>query len=119
MTIAIWVLSVLLIAEFVIAPVNLWTGRTMPTFTAFTGYSRNAARRILAPVKLGVRCSACGARRAVLVAAGLAARPTGIIGAAIITAVCAVYLTRLAVPGRATGPALPDWRSSAPAPSPC
>ncbi len=57
MTIAIWVLSVLLIAEFVMAPVNLRAGRTMPTFTAFTGYSPNAARRIFAPVKLGVRCS--------------------------------------------------------------
>jgi hypothetical protein len=28
---------VLLIAEFVMAPINLWTRRTMPTFVAFTG----------------------------------------------------------------------------------
>lgn len=41
-----------------------------------------------------------------LVAAGLAARPAGITGAAIITAVCAVYLTRLAVPGRRDRPGI-------------
>jgi hypothetical protein len=32
-TVAIWILSALLVAEFVMAPVNLWTGRTMPTRT--------------------------------------------------------------------------------------
>jgi hypothetical protein len=29
MIVAIWVLSILLIAEFVMAPINLWTGRIM------------------------------------------------------------------------------------------
>jgi hypothetical protein len=32
-------LSLLVIAEFVMAPINLWTGRTMPLFTRFTGYA--------------------------------------------------------------------------------
>ena len=46
------VLSVLLIAEFVFAPINLWTGRTMANFTRFTGLSPRFATRILAPLKL-------------------------------------------------------------------
>jgi hypothetical protein len=38
MTVAVWILSLLLIAEFVMAPVNLRTGRTMPLFTRFTSW---------------------------------------------------------------------------------
>jgi hypothetical protein len=94
MTIAIWILSLPLIAEFVMAPINLWTGRTMPLFTKFTGFSPGTARHVFAPVKLTA---------AVLIAAGLAIRPAGIAGAAITTAVCAVYLARLAAPGRRDG----------------
>jgi hypothetical protein len=51
-TVAVWILSLLLIAEFVMAPVNLWTGRTMPLFVRFTGYPRSVATRVFAPVKL-------------------------------------------------------------------
>ncbi|MGH3249351.1 MAG: hypothetical protein ACRDOI_24525 [Trebonia sp.] len=91
MTIAIWILSLLLIAEFVMAPINLWTGRTMPLFTKFTGFAPGTGRRVFAPVKLVA---------AVLVAVGLAFRAPGIAGAAILTAVCALYLIRLAAPGR-------------------
>ncbi len=91
MTITIWILSLPLIAEFVMAPVNLWTGRTMPLFTKFTGFSPATARRVFAPVKLAA---------AVLIAAGLAVRPAGIAGAGITVAVCAVYLIRLAALGR-------------------
>ena len=91
MTVAIWILSILLIAEFVMAPINLWTGRTMPAFTRFTGFSPPVARRAFAPVKL---------LAAVLVAVGLAVRPAGIAGAAVITAICAIYLGRLAARGR-------------------
>jgi hypothetical protein len=91
MTIAIWILSLPLIAEFVMAPINLWTGRTMPLFTKFTGFSPGTARRAFAPVKLAA---------ALLVAAGLAFRPAGVAGAAITVAVCVVYLVRLAAPGR-------------------
>ena len=91
MIIVIWILSLLLIAEFVMAPINLWTGRTMPLFTKFTGFSPATATRVFAPVKLAA---------AVLVAVGLAFRPASIAGAAITTAVCALYLIRLAAPGR-------------------
>ena len=91
MTAAVWVLSLVLIAEFVMAPINLWTGRTMPAFTTFTGFAPVVARRVFAPVKLVA---------AVLVAVGLALRPSGIVGAAVVTAVCAVYLIRLGARGR-------------------
>ena len=91
MTIAVWILSLLLIAEFVMAPVNLWTGRTMPLFTRFTGYAPQVAARVFAPAKLA---------SAVLVGIGLAVPAAGIAGGAIITGICAVYLARLAAPGR-------------------
>lgn len=91
MTIAIWILSVPLIAEWVMAPVNLWTGRTMPLFARFTGFSPPVARRVFAPAK---------AVAAMLLAAGLALRPLGIAGAALSVAIGAVYLIRLAAPGR-------------------
>ena len=91
MTVAIWILSVLLIAEFVMAPINLWTGRTMPSFRRFTGFPPRVARLGFAPVKL---------LAAVLVAAGLAVRPLSVAGAALATAICLVYLTRLASRGR-------------------
>jgi hypothetical protein len=91
MTIAAWILSLLLLAEFVMAPVNLWTGRTMPLFTTFTGFAPEVATRLFAPVKLIA---------AVLVAIGLAIPAVGIAGAATLTAVCAVYLVRLAAPAR-------------------
>jgi len=91
MTVVIWILSLLLIAEFVMAPINLWTGRTMPLFTKFTGFSPAIARLAFAPMKLAA---------AVLVAIGLAYRPASIAGAAITTAICVLYLFRLAAPGR-------------------
>ena len=91
MIVAIWVLSILLVGEFVMAPVNLWTGRTLPAFTRFTGYSPLVARRAFAPVKLVA---------AILVAAGLGLRAAGVAGAAIATAICAIYLSRLAAPDR-------------------
>jgi hypothetical protein len=90
-TVAVWILSLLLIAEFVMAPINLWTGRTMPLFTRFTGYAPAVATRVFSPVKLA---------SAALVAIGLALPPAGLAGAAIITGVCALYLIRLAAPGR-------------------
>jgi hypothetical protein len=94
MTIAVWILSVPLIAEWVMAPVNLWTGRTMPLFTKFTGFSPAVARRVFAPVKLVA---------AATLAAGLAYRPLSIAGAALTIVICAVYLARLASPGRRAG----------------
>jgi uncharacterized membrane protein YphA (DoxX/SURF4 family) len=91
MTVAIWILSLLLVAEFVMAPINLWTERTMPLFTKFTGFAPGIAKRVFAPVKL---------TSAVLIAVGLAFAPAGVAGAAITAAVCVVYLIRLAAPGR-------------------
>ena len=91
MTIAIWILSLPLIAEWVMEPINLWTGRTLPLFTKFTGFSPATARRAFAPVKLAA---------AVLLVAGPAFRPASIAGAAITIAICALYLIRLAAPGR-------------------
>lgn len=91
MTVAIGILSALLVAEFVMAPINLWTSRTMPAFTRFTGYRPVIARRVFAPVKLVA---------AVLVAVGLAAPPASIAGATLTSAICALYLLRLAARGR-------------------
>ncbi|MEZ0095498.1 hypothetical protein [Streptacidiphilus sp. EB129] len=94
MTIAVWILTVLLVAEFVMAPINLWTGRTMPMFTTFTGYPPSLATRVFAPVKL---------LGAVLATVGLFAPAAGVVGAAILTPVCALYLVRPAAPGRRSG----------------
>jgi hypothetical protein len=89
--IAIWIFSLVLVAEFVLAPINLWTGRTLPAFTTFTGLTTPVARRVFAPVKLV---------SAALVAVGLALRPASIAGACAVIAVSAAYLIRLAAPGR-------------------
>lgn len=91
MTVAIWILSLLLLAEFVMAPINLWTGRTMANFTTFTGFAPHIAQRVFAPVKLAA---------AVLVAVGLILRPFGIAGAALTIGICLLYLVRLADRGR-------------------
>jgi hypothetical protein len=42
---AIWILCVLLIAEFVVAPINPWTGRMMPLFTRSIGYPPGVATK--------------------------------------------------------------------------
>jgi hypothetical protein len=90
-TVAIVVLSILLVAEFVMAPINLWTGRTMPFFLALTGHSEQVGRRVFAPLKL---------LGATLVAAGPAGRAPSLAGAAILTVVCLYYLVRIAAPSR-------------------
>jgi hypothetical protein len=88
---AIWILSILLIAEFMFAPVNLWTGRTIGNYTRFTGLPPRLATWVLAPVKLAT----AGA-----LAVGLAVRALGIAGAATALAISCFYLARLAGPGR-------------------
>jgi uncharacterized membrane protein YphA (DoxX/SURF4 family) len=85
------VLSVLLIAEFVMAPINLWTGRTMPMFEKFTGHSPEVARKVFAPVKL---------LGAALVLVGIFVRPLSVAGSGLLSLVCLYYLARLAAPGR-------------------
>ena len=84
-------LSVLLIAEFVFAPINLWTGRTMPTFTRFTGLRPITAARVTAPLKF----TCAGA-----VAAGLAVPALSMVGTAGIIAISCFYLLRLSHPDR-------------------
>jgi hypothetical protein len=90
-TVAIWIFSLPLIAEFVFAPFNLWTGRTMDNYLRFTGLPPWSATHLLAPVKLVA---------ALLLAAGLALRALSITGAAGALAVSCFYLARLVHPGR-------------------
>ncbi len=91
MTALRWVCSVLLIAEFAVAPFNLWSGRTMPNFIRFTGLAPRVATHALAPVKL---------LGAVLLAVGLGVAVAGVVGAGLIALVSGFYLTRLAARGR-------------------
>ncbi|HEX5450047.1 MAG TPA: hypothetical protein VFW85_08325 [Gaiellaceae bacterium] len=84
-TVAI-VLSVPLILEFVFAPMNLWTGRTIGNFVRFTGFDPWLGKTFFAPVKLAT---------AALLAAGLAVRGLSIAGAAAALAVSTVYVARL------------------------
>lgn len=85
------ILAVPLILEFVFAPINLWTARTMPNFVRFTGYAPRTATTLFAPIKL---------LTAALLAVGLFIRGVGIAGASIALAISAVYLVRLSAPGR-------------------
>ncbi len=87
----IWALSALLIAELVMAPIKLWTGRTMPAVIRFTGHAPLTARGAFAPVKLSA---------AILVATGRTVPAAGVAGAALASAVSAVCLGRLAAHGR-------------------
>jgi hypothetical protein len=91
MTVAVAILSLLLMAEFVFAPVNLWTGRTMGNYVRFTGLPPWFATRVLAPIKLVT---------ALALAAGLAVRVLSIAGAAAALAISCLYLVRLVSPAR-------------------
>ena len=91
MTIAAVIVTLLLAAEFSFAPFNLWTGRTMGNFTAYTGLPPRFATHFLAPVKL---------LTAVLLLAGVFLRPVSIAGAVLAIAISGFYLVRLAAPGR-------------------
>ena len=91
MSVASWVLSLLLIAEFMASPIHLWNGRNMHFFTDFTGLSQSTGRNVCAPAMVV---------GAALMTVGLASRPMSIAGAAIIACVCAVFLVRLAALGR-------------------
>jgi hypothetical protein len=85
------ILAVPLILEFVFAPINLWTGRTMQNFVRFTGYAPRTATTLFAPIKL---------LTAALLAIGLFIRGVGIAGATIALAISVVYLVRLSARGR-------------------
>jgi hypothetical protein len=86
-TVLLVVLTVLVAAEFLFAPVNLWTGRTMDNYRRYTGLPDRFATHVLAPVKLAT---------AVAVIAGLFVRPVGVAGAAAAVLISAFYLVRLA-----------------------
>jgi hypothetical protein len=64
---------------------------SMDAFVRFTGYPPRVARRGFAPLKL---------LPAVLIAIGIGVRLVGAAGAALTSAICGVYLLRLAVRGR-------------------
>lgn len=90
-------LSALLILEFLFAPFNLWTGRTMPNFTRFTGLPPRVATRFLAPLKLAT---------AIVLIVGLAVRGASIAGALLALAISAFYLVMLSHPARRDGAGL-------------
>lgn len=83
--------AILLIAEFVMAPINLWTGHTMDNFKRFTGLPVWVAQRIFAPVKL------IGAIALII---GFFIHACAIIGAIILAIVCAAYIVLLCGKGR-------------------
>lgn len=84
-TVAI-VLSIPLILEFVFAPMNLWTDRTIGNFVRFTGFDPWIGKTLFAPVKLAI---------AALLATGLAVRDLSIAGAASALALPTLYVVRL------------------------
>lgn len=88
------ILSVPLIAEFGMAPINLGIGRTMPVFEKSTGHRPAVARTAFAPVKL------LGAALALL---GVFFSPASLAGAALLALVCCYYLVRLTSPARRDG----------------
>ena len=90
-TVWLWICSVPLVAEFAAAPVNLWTGRTLPNFIRFTGLPPWIARRVVAPAKL----VGCG-----LLGVGLGVAPVGAAGAFVTSLISIFYLLRMAAPGR-------------------
>jgi len=89
MHIVVLICTILVIAEFLMAPVNLWTGRTLPTFRQFTGLSDRVAKAVFAPVKLV---------GALLIAAGLLAPVLTYAGCAVVGLICVAYFICLSRP---------------------
>ncbi|HEY2053837.1 MAG TPA: hypothetical protein VGH14_07890 [Solirubrobacterales bacterium] len=85
------ILSVPLILEFLFAPMNLWTGRTIENFVRFTGFDARWGRMIAAPVKLAT---------AVALIVGLFVPVVGIVGALSALAISIFYVVRLLSPRR-------------------
>lgn len=92
MRVAAIVLSVPLAAEFVMAPVTVWTGRNLPLFEKYTGHSPAVARTVFAG--------------AALVLFGVFFKPASPAGAALLALVCCYYLVRLTSPARRDGSGL-------------
>jgi hypothetical protein len=91
MTILAIVISIPLILEFLFAPFNLWTGRTMDNFVRFTGFDPWVARTLFAPAKLA---------SAVLLLVGLFVWDLSVAGAILALVISAVYVVRLLGRGR-------------------
>lgn len=89
-TALIWILSILLILEFVFAPVNLITGRNAPLFTEFTGIESRTAMLVVAGLD---------ALGALLVAIGLFAPKVSVAGAVLLTALCGWYIVMMVLNG--------------------
>jgi hypothetical protein len=87
MTVLVAVISCLLALEWVMGPINLWRGRTMPNFVRFTGFAPQVATRVFAPFKLVL---------AALLIAGLFVEDLSLAGAVGTVAISCVYLLRLA-----------------------
>ena len=85
------ILTLLLAAEFVFAPINLWAGRTMPKYRRFTGLPDAFATRVLAPIKLIT---------AVALLVGLGYHPARLAGGMAALAISCFYLVRLSYPLR-------------------
>ena len=88
------VLAVVLAAEYVFAPINLWTGRTLAVYRRYTGLPVQFARWALAPVKLAT---------AAMLLLGLMWQRAAVARAAVSIAICLFYLFRLARPGGRDG----------------
>jgi hypothetical protein len=84
-------LSIPLILEFVFAPMNLWTGRTISNFVRFTGYQPRVATTVFAPAKLAT---------AGLLVLGLAVPSSSVAGASAALLISLVYIARLLAPDR-------------------
>ena len=93
MIVGVWLLSVVLVAEFIMSPINFWAGRAqnLAYFRQFTGWPDRTARVVFAPLMLV---------GAVLIAAGIPWPPAAMAGSALIFAVCATFLLRLAAANR-------------------
>jgi hypothetical protein len=84
-------LSIPLVLEWMFAPFNLWSGRTMDNFVRFTGFEPRVATRLFAPAKLCL---------AALLLVGIAIPAVSIAGAAGTVLISLVYLVRLVHPAR-------------------
>jgi hypothetical protein len=90
-TVLLIILTALVAAEFLFAPFNLWSGRTLDNYRRYTGLPDRFATQVLAPVKLAT---------AVAVIVGAFVRPVGVVGAAAAVLISVFYLVRLAGRGR-------------------
>lgn len=80
------ILSIPLILEFLFAPMNLWTGRTIENFVSFTGFDARLGTTIAAPLKLA---------SALALIVGCFVREVSLAGAMLALVISIFYLVRL------------------------